>query len=103
MALCVEGSADAAITFLITILSMSRQALARKWRPQTFEQVMGQTVAVKALSNALNQQQLHHAYLLTGTRGVGKTSLARIIAKCLNCEKGVSAESLRRMLNMPRN
>ncbi|MBY0544670.1 MAG: DNA polymerase III subunit gamma/tau [Gammaproteobacteria bacterium] len=69
---------------------MTHQVLARKWRPQTFADVSGQTHVVRALSNALAQHRLHHAYLLTGTRGVGKTSLARILAKCLNCEKGIS-------------
>ena len=70
---------------------MSYQALARKWRPKNFAQVVGQMHVVKALSNALDQQRLHHAYLFTGTRGVGKTTVARIFAKCLNCEKGASA------------
>ena len=70
---------------------MSYQALARKWRPGNFAEVVGQMHVVKALSNALNQQRLHHAYLFTGTRGVGKTTLARIFAKCLNCETGASA------------
>jgi len=65
--------------------------LARKWRPKKFEQVVGQDHVVKALSHALNAQRLHHAYLLTGTRGTGKTTLARIIAKALNCEQGISA------------
>ncbi len=65
--------------------------LARKWRPKAFEQVVGQDHVVKALSHALNAQRLHHAYLLTGTRGTGKTTLARIIAKALNCEQGISA------------
>ncbi|MXY14996.1 MAG: DNA polymerase III subunit gamma/tau, partial [Proteobacteria bacterium] len=63
---------------------MSYQALARKWRPGNFAEVVGQVHVVKALSNALDQQRLHHAYLFTGTRGVGKTTLARIFAKCLN-------------------
>jgi len=67
-------------------------ALARKWRPRTFADLKGQTHAVQALSNALSQGRLHHAYLLTGTRGVGKTTLARILAKCLNCETGVTPE-----------
>ena len=70
---------------------MSYQALARKWRPANFDEVVGQLHVVKALSNALDQQRLHHAYLFTGTRGVGKTTLARIFAKCLNCETGASA------------
>lgn len=67
------------------------QVLARKWRPRSFEQLVGQEHVVRALSNALEQQRLHHAYLFTGTRGVGKTTLARILAKSLNCEAGVSA------------
>ncbi len=66
-------------------------ALARKWRPRTFADLKGQEHVVQALSNALTQGRLHHAYLLTGTRGVGKTTLARILAKCLNCESGVTA------------
>jgi len=66
-------------------------ALARKWRPRAFADLKGQEHAVRALSNALTQGRLHHAYLLTGTRGVGKTTLARILAKCLNCETGVTA------------
>ena len=70
---------------------MSYQVLARKWRPRTFAELVGQGHVVTALANALTQGRLHHAYLLTGTRGVGKTTVARILAKCLNCEKGVSA------------
>lgn len=70
---------------------MSYQVLARKWRPQSFETMVGQSHVLKALSNALQQGRLHHAYLLTGTRGVGKTTIARILARCLNCETGVSA------------
>ncbi|MBW8306797.1 MAG: DNA polymerase III subunit gamma/tau [Thiobacillus sp.] len=66
-------------------------ALARKWRPRVFADLKGQEHVVQALSNALTQGRLHHAYLLTGTRGVGKTTLARILAKCLNCETGVTA------------
>ncbi|HXZ96782.1 MAG TPA: DNA polymerase III subunit gamma/tau [Burkholderiales bacterium] len=65
--------------------------LARKWRPKTFNEVIGQEHVVKALTNALTQQRLHHAYLFTGTRGVGKTTLARILAKSLNCENGITA------------
>jgi DNA polymerase III subunit gamma/tau len=71
---------------------MSYLALARKWRPRRFEDVLGQPHVVKALSHALAGDKLHPAILLTGTRGVGKTTLARIIAKGLNCEKGVGAE-----------
>lgn len=71
---------------------MSYLALARKWRPRTFSQLVGQEHISKALVNALNRQRLHHAYLFTGTRGVGKTSVARILAKAFNCEKGISAE-----------
>ncbi|WP_017444676.1 DNA polymerase III subunit gamma/tau [Gayadomonas joobiniege] len=71
---------------------MSYQALARKWRPQTFAQLMGQEHVVAALSNALKNQRLHHAYLFTGTRGVGKTTIARIFAKSLNCLNGVTEE-----------
>jgi DNA polymerase-3 subunit gamma/tau len=71
---------------------MSYLALARKWRPRTFSQLVGQEHINKALINALNQQRLHHAYLFTGTRGVGKTSVARILAKALNCETGISSE-----------
>ncbi|MET0065966.1 MAG: DNA polymerase III subunit gamma/tau [Candidatus Thiodiazotropha sp.] len=70
---------------------MSYQVLARKWRPQLFRQLVGQQHVVTALSNALENDRLHHAYLFTGTRGVGKTTLARIFAKSLNCEKGVSS------------
>jgi DNA polymerase-3 subunit gamma/tau len=66
-------------------------ALARKWRPKSFEEMVGQEHAVRALSNALTQNRLHHAYLLTGPRGVGKTTLARVMAKALNCETGVTA------------
>ena len=71
---------------------MSYIALARKWRPRTFSQLVGQEHINKALSNSLNKNRLHHAYLFTGTRGVGKTSVARLLAKALNCEKGISAE-----------
>ncbi len=70
---------------------MSYQVLARKWRPSNFSQVAGQAHVLKSLINALDNERLHHAYLFTGTRGVGKTTLARILAKCLNCEKGVSS------------
>ncbi len=67
-------------------MSNPYQVLARKWRPQTFEEVVGQQHVVQTLQHAIEQNRVHHAYLLTGTRGVGKTTLSRIIAKCLNCE-----------------
>lgn len=69
----------------------THMALARKWRPKTFTEMVGQTAVVQALKNALDTGRLHHAYLLTGTRGVGKTTLARILAKSVNCEVGISA------------
>src|SRR6476646_9339955 len=65
---------------------MTYQVLARKWRPRVFEEIVGQPHVVTALVNALESKRLHHAYLFTGTRGVGKTTLARILAKALNCE-----------------
>ncbi len=72
---------------------MSYQALARKWRPKTFRELVGQEHVVTALTNALKRNRLHHAYLLTGTRGVGKTTIARILAKSLNCiTNGITAE-----------
>ncbi|MEJ2178603.1 MAG: DNA polymerase III subunit gamma/tau, partial [Gammaproteobacteria bacterium] len=70
---------------------MSYQALARKWRPRNFDEVIGQEHVVSALTNALDSQRVHHAYLFTGTRGVGKTTLARIFARALNCETGISS------------
>src|SRR5579872_1570053 len=71
---------------------MSYQVLARKWRPRNFQTMVGQEPILRMLSNALEQKRLHHAYLLTGTRGVGKTTLGRILAKCLNCESGPTPE-----------
>lgn len=71
---------------------MTYQVLARKWRPKRFADLVGQEHVVRALSNALKESRLHHAYLLTGTRGVGKTTIARILAKSLNCETGTTAE-----------
>lgn len=70
---------------------MSYQVLARKYRPRTFQTMIGQEHVLRALVNTLEQNRLHHAYLFTGTRGVGKTTIARLLAKCLNCEQGVSS------------
>lgn len=69
---------------------MSYQVLARKWRPRSFQDMVGQEAILRMLSNALEQKRIHHAYLFTGTRGVGKTTLGRILAKCLNCESGIT-------------
>jgi DNA polymerase-3 subunit gamma/tau len=71
---------------------MSYQVLARKYRPKNFETLVGQEHVVRALTHALEQKRLHHAYLFTGTRGVGKTTLSRILAKSLNCENGITAQ-----------
>lgn len=71
---------------------MTYQVLARKWRPKGFSTLVGQEHVVRALTHALEQQRLHHAYLFTGTRGVGKTTLSRILAKALNCETGITAQ-----------
>lgn len=71
---------------------MSYQVLARKWRPKNFSQLMGQEHVVTVLVNALMQERLHHAYLFTGTRGVGKTTIARIFAKSLNCQEGITSQ-----------
>ena len=70
---------------------MSYQVLARRLRPAQFDELVGQEHVVRALVHGLENGRLHHAYLFTGTRGVGKTTIARILAKCLNCEVGVSA------------
>lgn len=74
------------------IICMSYQVLARKWRPKTFAGLVGQMHVVKALTHALLENRLHHAYLFTGTRGVGKTTIARILSKSINCESGITAE-----------
>ncbi|WP_051240713.1 DNA polymerase III subunit gamma/tau [Tepidiphilus margaritifer] len=71
---------------------MTQLALARKWRPRRFEALVGQDHVVRALTHALTTQRLHHAYLFTGTRGVGKTTISRIFAKALNCERGITPE-----------
>src|SRR3981189_1366371 len=73
-------------------LPMSYQVLARKWRPKDFGTLVGQEHVVRALTHALEQKRLHHAYLFTGTRGVGKTTPSRILAKSLNCETGITAQ-----------
>ena len=70
---------------------MSYQVLARKWRPRNFSELVGQDHVRRALVNALDHDRLHHAYLFTGTRGVGKTTIARILAKSLNCAQGVTS------------
>ena len=71
--------------------NMNYQVLARKWRPKQFSEMVGQQHVLPALIHALEQNRLHHAYLFTGTRGVGKTTVARIFAKCLNCKQGITA------------
>src|SRR4030088_3702152 len=71
---------------------MAYTALARTWRPKTFTELVGQEDVRRALMNALETGRVHHAFLFTGTRGVGKTTIARIFAKCLNCETGVTPE-----------
>ena len=70
---------------------MSYQVLARKWRPKNFQDMVGQEPILRMLANALQQKRIHHAYLFTGTRGVGKTTIARILSKSLNCETGVTS------------
>ncbi len=82
---------SAAFILILLSKSMAYLALARKYRPHNFSEMVGQAHILKALTHALEHNRLHHAYLLTGTRGVGKTSLARILAKCFNCETGTSA------------
>ena len=94
-AVTVDSSAEVWLLGLppnMRILIMSYIALARKWRPRTFSQLVGQDHVNIALINSLNHKRLHHAYLFTGTRGVGKTSIARLLAKALNCQQGISSE-----------
>src|SRR5216117_580235 len=86
---CKCRGSGSPLTFLY---AMSYQVLARKWRPKDFGSLVGQEHVVRALRHALDAKRLHHAYLFTGTRGVGKTTLARILAKCLNCETGVTSQ-----------
>ena len=74
---------------------MSYLVLARKWRPRRFAELVGQQHVVRALVNGIESGRLHHAFLFTGTRGVGKTTIARILAKALNCEVGISSEPCR--------
>src|SRR5476651_1237448 len=69
----------------------SYTALARKWRPRSFAEMTGQEHVLRALANALASDRVHHAYLFAGTRGVGKTTVARILAKCLNCDSGITS------------
>src|SRR5207248_10402841 len=71
---------------------MSYQALARKYRPQSFHDIVGQETTVRTLQNAIEQNRIHHAYLFSGVRGIGKTTAARILAKALNCVKAPAAE-----------
>ena len=71
---------------------MSYQALARKYRPQSFRDIIGQETTVRTLQNAIEDKRIHHAYLFSGVRGVGKTTIARILAKALNCVHGPAAE-----------
>ena len=84
-------TANRSVPIAAGIKALSYQVLARKWRPQTFSEMVEQTHVLKALINALDQDRLHHAYLFTGTRGVGKTTIARLFAKALNCEQGISS------------
>lgn len=75
---------------MIRIFGVTYQALARKWRPRQFSELVGQPTLIKALTQALSKQQIHHAYLFTGTRGVGKTTIGRLLAMALNCEQGIT-------------
>ena len=78
---------------------MSYQVLARKYRPQSFQEISGQKYILEYLRNALNSKKLHHAYIFTGSRGIGKTSLARLLAKAMNCVSGISSDPCNMCLN----
>src|SRR6478752_2281376 len=91
------GAQKVALPRTVESTPMSYIVLARKYRPKTFAQMVGQEHVVQALTNALTSQRLHHAYLFTGTRGVGKTTVSRLLAKALNCQGsdgqgGITAE-----------
>ena len=73
---------------------MSYQALARKYRPQRFSDIIGQETVVRTLQNAIEQKRIHHAYLFSGVRGIGKTTVARILAKAVNCASGPATEAM---------
>lgn len=88
----VQAASNLKLKYHLKYYPMSYQVLARKWRPQNFRQMVGQAHVLRALLTALEENRLHHAYLFTGTRGVGKTTIARIFAKCLNCETGITAD-----------
>ena len=78
---------------------MKNQALARKWRPKNFDSIVGQEFTIQTIKNSIQNERIHHAYLFSGTRGVGKTTIARIFAKCLNCQSGVT--DTHRAANVP--
>ena len=82
---------------------MSYLVLARKWRPKSFADTVGQEHVLRALGNALESGRLHHAYLFAGTRGVGKTTIARILAKALNCEAWRDRGAMRKLWRLPGN
>ena len=79
------------------------QVIARKYRPQTFAELIGQEHVRTTLENAITQQRIAHGYIFSGQRGTGKTTVARILARCLNCEKGPTHHALRRVRQLPRN